>query len=654
MRHAMLLVIVGLWLPDPAVATISDPRLILHAVPGSQPCAPTPDCLQATPTTSLPGPGLATVYLLVQAVDELGPGNGTMSGAQAAFDWDNWQLLGVNWFCASGAFVTRAPSEPGPDTGTLTMLFDPVLEGSAQVLGWMRFQATSGDLRVIESAHEDGTHVQTPDVVPVVESARGRVKVGGLGIAPCDYGCNRPFEVSCATNTLEPPAVFTIGTGIETPVLGDVNDDQRIDVLVNGPSYVALLLASATGSFHPAVYLPIDIDAPLLEDRNADGILDLVGQAGGAIEIYAGAGDGTFGSPASYPAPAGAVHWHDLDQDGLRDAAAPHLGGLGVVMSAPGGGFGPLTTQPLPHPIQEFDLGDVTGDQIADLLVRSTDAATFDYLVYVFLGHGDGSFDVATPLLSTTSLVPGNGMLSDMNGDGLADASWVHYIDSFGDTSVAQRYAVAGGGFESGPLFTATPCASLETTAAVNTDGHPDLVTTAHGNCTSHAFCGIRATVEVSAGSPDGHFLEEILRCNFEYGRVPRVVLGHLDGDAALDVVAAADPAVIVFSSTAAAAIAPPQAPAHSVHLGSVPNPFRHATTLSVQLASPASINAVVYNSRGQFTRVLAEDRFFLAGSHRLRWDGTDPAGKPAAAGVYFVQIDTGTERVTEKILKVH
>ncbi len=66
------------------------------------------------------------------------------------------------------------------------------------------------------------------------------------------------------------------------------------------------------------------------------------------------------------------------------------------------------------------------------------------------------------------------------------------------------------------------------------------------------------------------------------------------------------------------------------------PNPFNPSTTISYSVPEGGSeIRLEVFDIRGRLVRVLASGAH-EQGSYRVRWDGTDEAGRAVSSGVYF------------------
>lgn len=96
-----------------------------------------------------------------------------------------------------------------------------------------------------------------------------------------------------------------------------------------------------------------------------------------------------------------------------------------------------------------------------------------------------------------------------------------------------------------------------------------------------------------------------------------------------------------------------PAPPTEFQLLGATPNPFAHVSRMRFVLPASGSVSAHVHSVDGRLVRTLARDRLFSAGDAELSWDGRDARGLPVANGIYFVQIQTGHERATSKVVVV-
>lgn len=75
------------------------------------------------------------------------------------------------------------------------------------------------------------------------------------------------------------------------------------------------------------------------------------------------------------------------------------------------------------------------------------------------------------------------------------------------------------------------------------------------------------------------------------------------------------------------------------------PNPFNPSTTITFNVAEQGLINLSVYNVSGQLVETLT-NRDYAAGNHKLEFDAST-----LPSGLYFVRMEAGTFKQTERIL---
>ena len=79
------------------------------------------------------------------------------------------------------------------------------------------------------------------------------------------------------------------------------------------------------------------------------------------------------------------------------------------------------------------------------------------------------------------------------------------------------------------------------------------------------------------------------------------------------------------------------------------PNPFNPETNIQFDLPRNEQVNLVIYNTRGQQVRTLANETY-EAGSHTVTWDGRDDAGNQVASGAYFYRFTTNNHLEVKKM----
>jgi len=88
----------------------------------------------------------------------------------------------------------------------------------------------------------------------------------------------------------------------------------------------------------------------------------------------------------------------------------------------------------------------------------------------------------------------------------------------------------------------------------------------------------------------------------------------------------------------------------HSFALDVYPNPFNMASTIAVQVKTAGWVRVAVYDIMGRRLTVLFDGKCNQDG-FRLRWDGRDYNGNPAASGVYLVVLQSEKEKRVNKVL---
>ncbi|MBN2103554.1 T9SS type A sorting domain-containing protein [bacterium] len=97
-----------------------------------------------------------------------------------------------------------------------------------------------------------------------------------------------------------------------------------------------------------------------------------------------------------------------------------------------------------------------------------------------------------------------------------------------------------------------------------------------------------------------------------------------------------------------------PDAPASAFYSNRLfqnyPNPFNPVTHIEYTLEKPGDVTLKIFNSNGQFVKLLIEERQ-AAGHYHLQWDGTDFNRQKAASGLYFYQLNINNNISTQRAL---
>jgi hypothetical protein len=80
------------------------------------------------------------------------------------------------------------------------------------------------------------------------------------------------------------------------------------------------------------------------------------------------------------------------------------------------------------------------------------------------------------------------------------------------------------------------------------------------------------------------------------------------------------------------------------------PNPFSPETRIEFDLPQSGPVELKVYAVSGRLVRTLVEGRR-AAGSHSVRWDGRDDAGRKVSSGVYFYNLSANGISESRKMI---
>jgi hypothetical protein len=80
------------------------------------------------------------------------------------------------------------------------------------------------------------------------------------------------------------------------------------------------------------------------------------------------------------------------------------------------------------------------------------------------------------------------------------------------------------------------------------------------------------------------------------------------------------------------------------------PNPFTAQIQISFDLQAKSDVKLEVYNLKGQLVKQLIAGTMDKA-NHQALWDGTDLDEKPAAQGIYFVRLQSGSQQEIRKVM---
>lgn len=301
---------------------------------------------------------------------------------------------------------------------------------------------------------------------------------------------------------------YTNGSTAESPGAGtyvgpyaclDLNGDGIPDIVARGTDGLTVILGLPGLKFAPPVHYPAAQDLlytgfqyqNLLADLNGDGVSDFVAAGPGGLYLIYGRADGTFVSGAVYESGSALkdATAEDFNEDGTPDVVTTGDLQLQLSLGQRDGTFRPamaiagdVISSLHNSGYSHFDAwivhGDFNGDGHQDLLTYGS-PNVYDYVPYLLLGKGNGTFSAPIQLPAPTGAFVGSPLVADLNGDGKDDFA---LLTGSGTSTITAYLSSENGTFRPVPT-------SLEDTAGgatqngiifadVNGDGIPDLLYT--------------------------------------------------------------------------------------------------------------------------------------------------------------------------------
>ena len=174
-------------------------------------------------------------------------------------------------------------------------------------------------------------------------------------------------------------ANFAVPNGGQQAVIGDLNADGILDLVVATIPGVAILLGNSTGGFGASTLLPTpsSVASVTVDDFNADGRADIAAAITNqnAVWVYLGNGQGGFGANAAFTTgvnPSSLVS-ADFNSDGKVDVATSNSNGTASVLAGDGlGGFGAAQNYVVGGPVpRRIVRADFNSDSRPDFAVAS-------------------------------------------------------------------------------------------------------------------------------------------------------------------------------------------------------------------------------------------------------------------------------------------
>lgn len=306
--------------------------------------------------------------------------------------------------------------------------------------------------------------------------------------------------LSNGDGTYRAPITFTPANGDLPILLGDFNDDGKLDLVAentnidtNGNTGYSIYFGNGDGTFRAPVTRVVTgvittiAAADVNHDNKTDLLIDSTTDGGNTynVQVLFANGDGTFrAGPTTYNTNAGAsLLTGDFNGDGKVDIVA--LNGsegysyVGILIGNDTGTF-TQTYSDSSSDIGVSVVADVNGDGRSDLVgtpyVYTTNGPNYRSYLDVFYGNSDGTMSLGE--IPITNCGEGYVAVADFNGDGIPDIAIPEVGCTSGNTTTMTILSGKGNN-QFGPetqIFSTTDVVDAPNVLRGNRDTKPDLV----------------------------------------------------------------------------------------------------------------------------------------------------------------------------------
>lgn len=317
---------------------------------------------------------------------------------------------------------------------------------------------------------------------------------------------------------------YTGGTDVSGMVLEDFNNDGYADIVTSSATNNKLYiqLGNGDGTFRARTSYGgagmAGTAGVTSGDFDGDGQLDVVVLGSASAFVFLGNGDGTFEAATNNTTNSSTALYAavgDFDEDGDVDVATAKSTSFEILFNTAGSlaaSTSITNTLSSTTDVQTFDLN---GDGHLDLI-----STTSFNEIYVSLGNGNGTFNVARSYTPYNAATLGRAAFGDLNGDGFLDVVT-------GTNDGVAMSVMLGNGDGSFKAYTSYASNSFDKAVLtdINGDGNLDMIAT-----------GVSGTSIITrVGNGDGTFKAASNQANGQTGAVNAVA--DLNGDHVVDLV---------------------------------------------------------------------------------------------------------------------
>ena len=82
------------------------------------------------------------------------------------------------------------------------------------------------------------------------------------------------------------------------------------------------------------------------------------------------------------------------------------------------------------------------------------------------------------------------------------------------------------------------------------------------------------------------------------------------------------------------------------------PNPFNPSTMIDIETVEAGDLIVNVFDAKGRMINNLVNS-YLEAGRYSVKWNGMDLSGMSMPTGVYFIQVQSGSDINTQKMILI-
>lgn len=377
-------------------------------------------------------------------------------------------------------YIAYGSNNGSPNNRLICFLYEPRTDTIVQYSGgsMSRISARISAIQTFVINNQDTVPVRTYVMVYDAQSPFGISRISNITMKGSKGGSTIPLSMQWtngATGLVSSTATWN-GPHSNTGYEGDFNGDGKTDLLPVSGTTINTVYYAGNGGFtaQPLSFSFLISPNTYSADYNGDGLPDLAVLQQGSNKLYLcnqnGFNTAISAQPISFTSGCnGCVIPADFNGDGMTDLLSFSVSVANVYLSTGSGFTTAYTTRNLNLPQGSTFVADVNGDGQADLFTAGLQGGN----LYLSNFSQSNAFSNAIPIspITVNTRVPQNNLLSDFNGDGLAD------LLTYNGTQYNLFYSTGKGFTPANPIDNLNLSNAQNWMSDYNGDGYMDMYT---------------------------------------------------------------------------------------------------------------------------------------------------------------------------------